>query len=511
MAKATRTIRQSLTYKDAHSPYFAATKDLFNKVAAFYFEVIASHEKVLDLSSKEALTVLETLTHTTAGNPSPVMPLPLAIAADLPAMFRRAAIHAALGSAHSFYSHLEKWRNRREKAQALGKKFTIHPPVPPRRWNKSVTLYAGQWKGRTKKSILLKMWTGSSWAWIKCGIRGQKFPAEWDVESPTLLQDGGHWKLHTAIQKRFPAPAKVEQQVLFHGKTRICSVDLNITKHLAVCTLLTVEGTVIATRFISGGKQLHGLRKKQLGRVARNRSKTGVIAEGEQDNAALWAKIRALDEDSAQQVSHRIVQFAQKHQASIIVFEHLGHFKPQKGKYSRRGNEKRSYWLRGKIYNDSKYKAWQIGIITCRVSPRNTSRDCASCGALVARYDARKPAEGYTAGAPLVYCPACQMRGNSDRNASLVIGKRLLARYQQTSSDQTSLKEKPQAPLRRAERTTKVEGVRRSQAAEGKGRPSTNRVRHGRANAQGTAQDAAGRMEAAASGIPHQLRLFNES
>jgi putative transposase len=204
------------------------------------------------------------------------------------------------------------------------------------------------------------------------------------------------------VQKKFATPSKVETQITTNPEIRMCSVDLNITKHLAVCTIQTVEGTVVATRFIGGGKQLHGLRKRQLGRVARNRRKTGIIAEGEQDNAALWAKIRALDEESAHQVSHRIVQFAQQHQATILVFEHLGHFKPQKGKYSRRGNEKRSYWLRGKIFTYTKYKAWNEGSVTCRVSPRNTSRECARCGSLVARYDAGKPVEGYTPGAPLV-------------------------------------------------------------------------------------------------------------
>ena len=111
-----------------------------------------------------------------------------------------------------------------------------------------------------------------------------------------------------------------------------------------MCSILTVEGTVVATRFIGGGKQLHGLRKRQLGRIARKRDKTGIIAKGEQDNVHLWAKIRALDEDSAHQVSHRIVEFAQKHNASILVFEHLGNFRPEKGKYSKRGNEKRTYW-----------------------------------------------------------------------------------------------------------------------------------------------------------------------
>jgi putative transposase len=504
MAKATKTIKQPLGYKAAHAVYFAATKTLFNQVTAFYFDVIAAHPALLDLSSKEALTALEKLTHTTKGNPRPVMPLSDVITAALPALFRRAAIHAALGSAHSFYTHLEKWRKQKEKARARSKKFTIRPPVPPRSWNRSVTLYAGQWKERTSTTIMLKLWTGSSWAWIKCSIQGRDFPDEWDRESPTLVQDGHHWKLHTTVQKKFSTPSKVEQQLTTNSETRICSIDLNITQHLAVCTIQTVEGTVIATRFIRGGKQLHGLRKRQLGRVARNRSKTGIITKGEQDNAALWSKIRALDEDSAHQVSHRIVEFARQHQASILVFEHLGHFKPQKGKYSRRGNEKRSYWLRGKIFKYTKYKSWNEGMVTCRVSPRNTSRACARCGALVARYDASKPAEGYTPGAPLVSCPQCHMHGNSDRNASIVIGKRLLARYQQISPQ-----EKPHAPLA-TERPVKMGGVRRSQDAKGNGRPSTNLARHGRANVQGTAQDGSARMVADISGIPRQLRLFNE-
>jgi hypothetical protein len=169
-------------------------------------------------------------------------------------------------------------------------------------------------------------------------------------------------------------------------------------------------------------------------------------------------------------------------------------------KYSKRGNEKRSYWLRGKIFKYSKYKAWNEGIVTCRVSPSNTSRECARCGGLIARFDAGKPAEGYTPGAPLVYCPQSQMHGNSDRNASLVIGKRLLARYQ------THSQEKPPTPLH-AERPVKTGGVRRSQDAKGFGRPSPNLAGHGRANAQDTLNG----MVESVSGIVRQLRVFTES
>src|SRR5262252_7518098 len=145
MAKATITIKQSLQYQPHQASWFAATTALFKQVAAFYFSVIQAHEKVLELGSKEALTALEKLTHTTERNPHPVMPL-TAICEDIPAMFRRAAIHAALGSARTFYAHLKKWRVRKEKAEGKGKKFTERPLVPPRNWSKSVTLYAGMWK-----------------------------------------------------------------------------------------------------------------------------------------------------------------------------------------------------------------------------------------------------------------------------------------------------------------------------------------------------------------------------
>ncbi len=107
-------------------------------------------------------------------------------------------------------------------------------------------------------------------------------------------------------------------------------------------------------------------------------------------------------------MSARIVQFAQEHEAPILVFEHLGKLRPEKGKYSRRGKSKRAFWMKGRIFQYAKYKAWNEGMITSRVNPRNTSRECARCHALVIRYAAGQPIEG---------------------NASLVIGQRLVARY----------------------------------------------------------------------------------
>jgi hypothetical protein len=184
----------------------------------------------------------------------------------------------------------------------------------------------------------------------------------------------------------------------------------------------------------------------------------------------------------------------------VIAFEHLGNLKPEKGKYSRRSNAKRAYWMKGRIFRYAKYKAWNERIITSRVSPRNTSRECARCHAPVVRYAQGQPEEGCTNGAPLVLCKDCQMRGHADRNASLVIGQRLIHRYQ----------EKPQAPLSRTERSVKAGGVSGSQDAKNRKQPSIAKERCGERNGHGTAQEGTLWMDERPASIPTQLRLFNE-
>ncbi len=498
MAKATTTIRQVLNHRLEHSAWFAATQALFNRVAAFYFEVIQANVGVLDLSNKEALTALEKLTHATEKNPHPVMPLAEQVS-DMPAMFRRSAIHAALGSARSFFAHRRKWQTKREKAQAKGKRFTERPPVPPRTWNKSATLYAGMWKDRQNGTILLKVWTGTYWSWLKCRLVGREVPTGEEAGSPSLVRRGNQWWLHTPTEKQFTSPPKIEKQVT-NPDTRICAVDLNLDGPLAVCTIQTVEGTILSTKFISGGKRINGFRKKQLGRIARNRHQTGILSLGEQDNKDLWRKIRNADENLSHQVSARIVQFAKEQGATILVFEHLGRLKPECGRYSRRGNSKRAFWMKGRIFKYAKYKAYTEGILTSRVSPRNTSRECARCHGLVARYEAGQAAEGYTPGAPLVLCPQCSMQGHADRNASLVIGQRLVARYQHGAQ------EKPPTPLA-TERVAKATGVGVSQE------PKTEVVghlspseRHGNANEHGTAQERRDTDGCSLSDMPPPLR-----
>jgi len=139
--------------------------------------------------------------------------------------------------------------------------------------------------------------------------------------------------------------------------------------------------------------------------------------------------------------------------------------------------------MKGRICRYAKYKAWNAGgIITCRVNPRNTSRECHRCHSLIVRYNQGQAAEGYTPGAALCYCPQCQMRGHADRNASIRIGRRLLERYTEPC------KEKPPpvgyVPTGAVSKDT---GVALSLGAKDRKQPSIALARHGERNAHGTA------------------------
>ena len=433
-SRPAKTFRYHLGFRPQADAWFGATRGLYNRVAAFFYGVLEAHPDVRKLSDQDALTRLEKLTHATRANPAPAHPLTQAIPEDLPAMFRRAAIHAALGSNRSFHSNLERWQAAKAAAEAKAKArkkpcaFHARPPVPPRSWDKSPVLYAGMWRAFEGRTVLLNVWTGTSWAWTKFGVSGRALPKGWKLGSPHLVEHGRGWHLHVPVTRaKFRLPARAAEQ-LKDKHTRLCSVDLNINDGLAVCTILGADGAAVATRFIRGGRDLQRRRKRALGKVARHRSQTGRIQDYTTDNAGLFRYVRQIDEDTAHRVSRRIVEFAQAYGATLIVFEHLGNFRPQKGKYSHRGNEKRSFWLRGRIFRYTQYKAWSERMLTCRVSPHNTSRLCAECGAEVARYSYGEAPVDYRPGAPLMMCPNCLKRGNADRNASLNIGRRLIQR-----------------------------------------------------------------------------------
>ena len=358
MAKAAKTHRNSIVFRPGLDAWFSETKALYYRVVAFYFGLYEAHPLLLELSAKEALTKAEQLTHTTARNPHPIWLLVETIEVNIPVMVRRAAINAARGAFKSFQSNRQCWLKGKAKFEARGKKYTHRPPVPPRSFNFNMPLYGGMCKECTKTSIMLRLYSGQSWPWVKLQLKGDPLPGGWPAHSPLIIRRGRSFWLHTPLEKQIKKPEKAIDQVAHHPVLRVCSIDLNLGDAQAVYPIVQANGTEVATRFIRGGKKLHARRRRLLGQVAVKRSKTGVVAEEEQDNKKVWARIRAIEDNETHRISRWIVAFALAHDATILVFEHLQNLKPQKGRYCKRSNEKRAYWLKGRIVKYARYKGW---------------------------------------------------------------------------------------------------------------------------------------------------------
>ncbi len=99
---------------------------------------------------------------------------------------------------------------------------------------------------------------------------------------------------------------------------------------------------------------------------------TGIVEKG--FGSTMWFGLHNAEIEAGRTYARRIVEFAQTWQCSVISFEHLGSLRPQRGKYSRRSNLKRAYWLKSKVYLQVSRIAYQdYSILTTRVNPRHTS------------------------------------------------------------------------------------------------------------------------------------------
>lgn len=428
-----KTLRLPVLMTTPVAGQFQATTDLFREVVEYYLLVFREHLELLEDS--RWLTAAERLTHRTAKNPSPLYHDFDDLFPNLPSGFRRAAIAETYGLALAWRENYRRWQRSKEKTEEKnqrrglsGKKpirFTKRPPQFPEASRSWLTYYGTEFRILDERHLLLKVATGASYIYRKVALaRPWEIPMGYAAGSPTLVKKKSGWEVHFPLFLQEKQDLRPAAELMQDQETRICAVDLGLSHH-AVMTIQDTEGRVLATEFISGARDNH-LRKQYLEQIVRLQKETGIIPEGERFATDLWDKVKNLDNDIAHRVSRRIVDFAAKHGAKIIVFEHLGNLRPQKGTRSHRMNQKLGYWVKGRIVEYTRYKALHQGIIVCRVNPRDTSRRCPDCGFLsIERYLPGKPK-----GVTLARCANCGTHDvHADWLATRNIGQKFRLRY----------------------------------------------------------------------------------
>jgi IS605 OrfB family transposase len=433
-----KTYRFNLLVSPGVADQFSLTVEQYRRAVSFYLQVFQNHQEILD--RRDWLRTAEILTHYTKKNPNPKYdfdsPFP-----NYPSGLRRAAISEACGSACSWRSNYKRWQAKKEKHDQKNRQreiagkcpilFTEHPPQYPLECNRWPSFYGTEHRMLDEHHVLFKLFTGRAYVYRKVALLAPLVaPEGYAAGSPSLVRKAWGWELHVpvALKQRLYLQ-KISNQ--FHKPGfRFCSVDLGINNH-AVMTIQDAEGRVLATEIISGARDSH-LRKRHLEEIAKLQKQTRVIPGGERFAKDLWDKVSNFNDDLAHQVSRRIVNFAKKHGAAVIVFEHLENLKPEKRTRSHWLNRKLGHWVKARIFRYTRYKALHAGILTARVSPRDTSSRCPYCGFLaIERYTPGKPG-----GVKLARCTNCGVGDiNSDFVGSLGIGRTFIFKQKALSSD----------------------------------------------------------------------------
>jgi IS605 OrfB family transposase len=371
------------TVETATPDYVKLTQLLFNDCVIFYVSQMSSNLQLfLNTSTEKLYNVYEKL----------ITCEPILNAARIPQDLRRAAIKKAAGVVKSWHSNFERWMKRIERAKTCHtlkkrtrlKKKAGKPPILPQSTNFPIQVYSGMFKNDTGDSLVVKLWTGKTWQYQKVSYKCRELPPDYVKGTFSLIYDENVLKLVWVIQKNTPSRETLIDHIKAYGKLRILSIDLNLDDPIVVGKVLEgYEDTSVVVELanlrLCGNNRLHYLRKRYLGRIAKAKSLTNTKTElgvlpPENLCANLWKRIKSLEKQLIETISHLIVENANVHNCNVIVFENLKSLKPQRGKYSRRSNMKRSFWVAKKIQKRVEQKALnRYSIYTVRVNPAYTS------------------------------------------------------------------------------------------------------------------------------------------
>ena len=418
---AITTYKIQLNYK--HLDWFKQTQSLFDAVLAFYYKLLEKQPEALSLSNQNLLRHLELQTIKQRDGTLPETPLPFE---KIPLYFRRAAINAAISMYRSYMGKLKAWQEGPIKS---GK------PSPPKCLHMSMLYYKGMYKDFDEKSILLKLYTGKTWAWVKHRYTGRPFPENAELMSPTIVIKKKKVMLHIPVKEIVEDSRTAKERVKQNEK--FVAVALTGSDSLAVCTTIEADGRATAPYFIKGGKELAHRRKLLLGYTKRGIAGNDMthtvgnaalsVPQEHRPNKKYYDKITRLTDHYAHEVSRKIVDYALKQGAKLIVLPELKEsFNQAKKPYL----GKTPYDFIGRrIARYVQYKAWQKGLVAMTSKPYYASTRCYHCNAPIARHNTeyQNPSANFYGGKNFV-CKEGH-RGSTALNSARNLGKGFYERF----------------------------------------------------------------------------------
>lgn len=390
----------------SHPQWLYETRQKYNLVLAFYYELLQKKEELSNLPKQKLLRQLELLTIGSRGQDKTELSDPLPYE-KIPLYFRRAAISDAIRLFHSYQSGKEGGAKPAESFQTA--------PV----------FYKGMYKDFTEEEIYLKLWNGEKWVWEGCSLDscGRKWPNAENMLSPVLKLEGKRAMLHVPVREEIGDVRPVKERL--PEADAICAAAFPGNDCMAVLVILEKDGALRESHFIRGGSQFFHEKKKLLNRMRRNQESMGGRKRSisENENRHLKEKLRNLSEHYSHQVSRQIVEFCEEQRVTILVVPGYR----QTINLNERGYlSATSYdWIGRRIIQYLRYKAFSRGMVVTSVSTKDIAGTCHLCGEPIKRFNKEnRPGRNYYGGKNYI-CPNGH-RGNAYFNEAMNVGQRFL-------------------------------------------------------------------------------------
>lgn len=287
-----RTITYRFRLYCEHMHWLKETKQMYNRVLAFYYDVIRREPAIWDVPKLKMMRQLELLTVGAREDDAGETKYPIPFE-KVPLYLRRAAINDAIRLQGSFRAGEEKGANMAENFDA------------------SPIYYKGMYKEFTSTGVRLKLFNGDKWVWEDCTIDtcGRTMPAEEQMMSPIIVLNKGRAMLHVPVKEEVEDVRTVKERL--GGEEKLCAAYFPNSDTMAVLAVLNAEGKLLKTKFINGGRELAHRKNVILKRIEENRKSMGGDKEKlpAEENKALKEKIHRITDDVAHKVSREIVDF----------------------------------------------------------------------------------------------------------------------------------------------------------------------------------------------------------
>ena len=336
---------------------------IYREALSYIIDVCYKERDIInEMQGIRRVSFVENLIHATKKNPAPKYSYFDERFYKYPSYLRRSTIAIALGIVDSYISSLANYEKKKADALAKNKKFSHKPP----RLSYNHKAFPILYKGNTFDDLdldgtcLIKLFLDNDWKYVKVSLdikalyssKSFRFK-DYITESPTLVLKSKRFYLYVPFAK------DVE---LTNSKNIAIGVDLGLNKS-AVVSAIASNGTVMGRLFID-----QPVEKDRL-EVTLKRLNEANRKSGRNKKPNIWRKINNLIKTISQDTANRIIDFALRYNADVIVFEYLNFKKIKKKKLRTR----MQYWAKRRVQELVKNKAHGLGLRFARINPKNTS------------------------------------------------------------------------------------------------------------------------------------------